>query len=94
MSGWLHFYQNSRLTAGFVVRNGMNMKERMTRIEAIAENEEKLISDTRSDLHGISPDMQSMERRIVDKMDKNQKQLVCLLFLVILVPIFTALITK
>ncbi|HCU1013635.1 TPA: hypothetical protein OUF78_000803 [Klebsiella pneumoniae] len=70
------------------------MKERMTRIEAIAENEEKLISDTRSDLHGISPDMQSMERRIVDKMDKNQKQLVCLLFLVILVPIFTALITK
>lgn len=72
----------------------MNMKERMTRIEAIAENEEKLISDTRSDLHGISPDMQSMERRIVDKMDKNQKQLVCLLFLVILVPIFTALITK
>lgn len=72
----------------------MNMKERMTRIEAIAENEEKLISDTRSDLHGISPDMQSMERRIVDKMDKNQKQLVCLLVLVILVPIFTALITK
>ncbi|EOT7463034.1 TPA: hypothetical protein ACJ2PZ_001782 [Klebsiella pneumoniae] len=70
------------------------MKERMTRIEAIAENEEKLISDTRSDLHGISPDMQSMERRIVDKMDKNQKQLVCLLVLVILVPIFTALITK
>lgn len=72
----------------------MNMKERMTRIETIAENEEKLISDTRSDLHGISPDMQSMERRIVDKMDKNQKQLVCLLVLLILVPIFTALITK
>ena len=72
----------------------MNMKERMTRIETIAENEEKLISDTRSDLHGISPDMQSMERRIVDKMDKNQKQLVCLLVLVIIVPIFTALITK
>ncbi len=72
----------------------MNMKERMTRIETIAENEEKLISDTRSDLHGTSPDMQSMERRIVDKMDKNQKQLVCLLVLVIIVPIFTALITK
>ncbi|MBD7736946.1 hypothetical protein [Klebsiella variicola] len=70
------------------------MKERMTRIETIAESEEKLISDTRSDLHGTSPDMQSMERRIVDKMDKNQKQLVCLLVLVIIVPIFTALITK
>ncbi len=72
----------------------MNMKERMTRIETIAENEEKLFSDTLSDLHGISPDMQSMERRIIDKMDKNQKQLVCLLVLLILVPIFTALITK
>ena len=72
----------------------MNMKERMTRIETIEENEEKLFSDTRSDLYGISPDMQSMERRIIDKMDKNQKQLVCLLVLVILVPIFTALITK
>ncbi|EOU9462326.1 hypothetical protein ACOJH6_002719 [Klebsiella pneumoniae] len=70
------------------------MKERMTRIETIAENEEKLISDTRNDLHGISPDMQFMERRIVERMDKNQKQLVCLLVLLILVPIFTALITK
>ncbi|EMX9242520.1 TPA: hypothetical protein MHW76_27115 [Klebsiella pneumoniae] len=70
------------------------MKERMTRIETIEENEEKLFSDTLSDLHGISHDMQSMERRIVDKMDKNQKQLVCLLVLLILVPIFTALITK
>ncbi|MEJ6294479.1 hypothetical protein PV087_09615 [Klebsiella pneumoniae] len=70
------------------------MKERMTRIETIEENEEKLFSDTLSDLHGTSPDMQSMERRIIDKMDKNQKQLVCLLVLLILVPIFTALITK
>lgn len=94
MSGWLHFYQNSRLTAGFVVRNGMNMKEIMTRIEMVAENQEKLIADTRSDLRGISSDMQSMERRIVDKMDKNQKQLVCLLVLVILMPIFIALVAK
>ncbi|GKJ67460.1 hypothetical protein NUBL9656_04570 [Klebsiella pneumoniae] len=72
----------------------MNMKEIMTRIEMVAENQEKLIADTRSDLRGISSDMQSMERRIVDKMDKNQKQLVCLLVLVILVPIFIALVTK
>lgn len=60
----------------------------------VAENQEKLIADTRSDLRGISSDMQSMERRIVDKMDKNQKQLVCLLVLVILMPIFIALVTK
>ncbi|CAH3838323.1 hypothetical protein AI3002V1_3715 [Klebsiella pneumoniae] len=72
----------------------MNMKEIMTRIEMVAENQEKLIADTRSDLRGISSDMQSMERRIVDKMDKNQKQLVCLLVLVILMPIFIALVTK
>ncbi|HCD2006710.1 TPA: hypothetical protein RRT20_005106 [Klebsiella pneumoniae] len=70
------------------------MKEIMTRIEMVAENQEKLIADTRSDLRGISSDMQSMERRIVDKMDKNQKQLVCLLVLVILTPIFIALVTK
>ncbi len=72
----------------------MNMKEIMTRIEMVAENQEKLIADTRSDLRGISSDMQSMERRIVDKMDKNQKQLVCLLVLVILMPIFIALVTQ
>ena len=60
----------------------------------VAENQEKLIADTRSDLRGISSDMQSMERRIVDKMDKNQKQLVCLLVLVILMPIFIALVAK
>ncbi len=72
----------------------MNMKEIMTRIEMVAENQEKLIADTRSDLRGISSDMQSMERRIVDKMDKNQKQLVCLLVLVILTPIFIALVAK
>ncbi|HCI8978286.1 hypothetical protein [Klebsiella pneumoniae] len=70
------------------------MKEIMTRIEMVAENQEKLIADTRSDLRGISSDMQSMERRIVDKMDKNQKQLVCLLVLVILMPIFIALVTQ
>ncbi|HGX9957499.1 TPA: hypothetical protein ACNTX9_001746 [Klebsiella pneumoniae] len=70
------------------------MKEIMTRIEMVAENQEKLIADTRSDLRGISSDMQSMERRIVDKMDKNQKQLVCLLVLVILTPIFIALVAK
>lgn len=72
----------------------MNMKERMTRIETIAENEEKLISDTRSDLRGIRSDMKSMENRIIDKMDENQKWLVGLLVSAILVPLFIALVTK
>ncbi len=71
---------STRLTAGFVVRNGMNMKEIMTRIEMVAENQEKLIADTRSDLRGISSDMQSMERRIVDKMDKTKNSWFACLF--------------
>ena len=52
------------------------MHDRLTRIETVAENREKLISDTRADLRGIQSDMKSMENRIVDKMDENQKWLV------------------
>ena len=55
------------------------MHDRLTRIETVAENQEKLISDTRADLRGIRSDMKSMENRIVDKMDENQKWLVGLL---------------
>jgi hypothetical protein len=46
------------------------MHDRITRIETVAENQEKLISDTRADLRGIRSDMKSMENRIVDKMDE------------------------
>ncbi len=72
----------------------MNMKEIMTRIDMVAENQEKLIADTRSDLRGIRSDMKSMENRIIDKMDENQKWLVGLLVSAILVPLFIALVTK
>lgn len=60
----------------------------------VAENQEKLIADTRSDLRGIRSDMKSMENRIIDKMDENQKWLVGLLVSAILVPLFIALVTK
>ncbi|HBR2823412.1 hemolysin XhlA family protein [Klebsiella pneumoniae] len=70
------------------------MKEIMTRIDMVAENQEKLIADTRSDLRGIRSDMKSMENRIIDKMDENQKWLVGLLVSAILVPLFIALVTK
>lgn len=73
---------------------GGDMHDRITRIEAVAENQEKLISDTRADLRGIRSDMKSMENRIVDKMDENQKWLVGLLVSAILVPLFIALVTK
>lgn len=73
---------------------GGDMHDRITRIETVAENQEKLISDTRADLRGIRSDMKSMENRIVDKMDENQKWLVGLLVSAILVPLFIALVTK
>ncbi|WP_228703371.1 hemolysin XhlA family protein [Klebsiella pneumoniae] len=73
---------------------GGDMHDRITRIETVAENQEKLISDTRADLRGIRYDMKSMENRIVDKMDENQKWLVGLLVSAILVPLFIALVTK
>ncbi|MFO5500471.1 hypothetical protein ACLBPD_27805, partial [Klebsiella pneumoniae] len=44
---------------------GGDMHDRLTRIETVAENQEKLISDTRADLRGIRSDMKSMENRIV-----------------------------
>ncbi|MGI4297793.1 hypothetical protein ACR2VS_03700 [Klebsiella pneumoniae] len=73
---------------------GGDMHDRLTRIETVAENQEKLISDTRADLRGIRSDMKSMENRIVDKMDENQKWLVGLLVSAIQVPLFIALVTK
>ena len=73
---------------------GGDMHDRLTRIETVAENQEKLISDTRADLRGIRSDMKSMENRIVDKMDENQKWLIGLLVSAILVPLFIALVTK
>ncbi|EOE6553476.1 hypothetical protein [Klebsiella pneumoniae] len=73
---------------------GGDMHDRLTRIETVAENQEKLISDTRADLRGIRSDMKSMENRIVDKMDENQKWLVGLMVSAILVPLFIALVTK
>ena len=73
---------------------GGDMHDRLTRIETVAENQEKLISDTRADLRGIRSDMKSMENRIVDKMDETQKWLVGLLVSAILVPLFIALVTK
>lgn len=78
----------------FKNRGGGDVNDRMTRIEAVAENQEKLISETRAELRGIRSDMKATENRIVDKMDENQKWLVGLLVSAILVPLFIALVTK
>lgn len=73
---------------------GSGMNERMTRIETIAENQEKLISETRNEMIGIRSDIHGLERRILDKMDENQKWLIALLISAILAPLFIALVTK
>ncbi|EEC7403945.1 TPA: hypothetical protein HL349_13685 [Escherichia coli] len=77
------------------------MNSRMTRIETIAENQSKLISDIRNEMIAIRGDMHGLERRIIDKMDENrdkasenQKWLIGLLISSILVPLFIALVTK
>ncbi|MFH2237318.1 hypothetical protein [Citrobacter freundii] len=73
---------------------GSDMNGRMTRIETIANNHEKLISDTRQEMIGIRGDMHGMERRLADKMDENQKWLIALMISAILAPLFIALVTK
>lgn len=73
---------------------GSDMNSRMTRIETIAANQEKLISETRQEMIGIRGDMHGMERRLADKMDENQKWLIALMISAILAPLFIALVTK
>lgn len=73
---------------------GEHMNNRITRIETIAENHEKLISETRQEMIGIRGDMHGMERRLSDKMDENQKWLIALMISAILAPLFIALVTK
>lgn len=73
---------------------GGNMNERLTRIETVAANQEKLIDDIRLDMRGIRDDIHGLERRIVDKMDENHKWVIGLIISSILVPLLIALVTK
>ncbi|HGO4163079.1 TPA: hypothetical protein ACK1B7_004416 [Serratia marcescens] len=70
------------------------MNERLTRIETVAANQEKLIDDIRLDMRGIRDDIRGLERRIVDKMDENHKWVIGLIISSILVPLLIALVTK
>lgn len=73
---------------------GTDVNSRITRIETVAANQEKLISETRQEMIGIRGDMHGMERRLADKMDENQKWLIALMISAILAPLFIALVTK
>ena len=66
------------------------MKGRTPHIEHQANH----FSDVRNELIGIRGDMHRMERRLADKMDENQKWIIVLLILSILIPLLIALVTK
>ncbi|EJS1738505.1 hypothetical protein ACP81E_20015 [Escherichia coli] len=66
------------------------MKGRTPHIEHQANH----FSDVRNEMIAIRSDMHGMERRLADKMDENQKLIIVLLILSILIPLLIALVTK
>ncbi|HGG2799404.1 TPA: hypothetical protein ACJFVU_002778 [Escherichia coli] len=66
------------------------MKGRTPHIEHQANH----FSDVRNEMIAIRSDMHGMERRLADKMDENQKWIIVLLILSILIPLLIALVTK
>ena len=76
--------------AGGDDRCGSGMKGRTPHIEHQANH----FSDVRNEMIAIRGDMHGMERRLADKMDENQKWIIVLLILSILIPLLIALVTK
>ncbi|EKN4724145.1 hypothetical protein GNO67_004261 [Yersinia enterocolitica] len=70
------------------------MRERVARLEAIDERNTQTFSEIKSELKSLNQNVGGIERRIIDKMDENQKWLVGLLVSSILVPLLIALVTK
>ena len=66
------------------------MKGRTPHIEHQANH----FSDVRNEMIAIRGDRHGMERRLADKMDENQKWIIVLLILSILIPLLIALVTK
>ncbi|MFP9529093.1 hypothetical protein [Pectobacterium brasiliense] len=73
---------------------GLDMNNRMSKIEAVTEIQGKIISETRNEMIGIRGDIHGLERRIIDKMDENHKWVISLIISSILVPLLIALVTK
>ncbi len=74
--------------------DGEKMNNKINGIVDVGEKQESPTPGEPAELGGIGGDIKSMENRIVDKMDENQKWLVGLLVSAILVPLFIALVTK
>ncbi|MGO3395591.1 MAG: hypothetical protein ACTINL_03735 [Serratia proteamaculans] len=73
---------------------GSNMNERVVRLEVIAENTSKVLSEIKSEIKENSRSINQLEKRTIDKIDENQKWLVALLVSSILMPLFIALVVK
>lgn len=74
--------------------DGEKMNNKINGIVDVGEKQEGPTPGEPAELGGIGGDIKSMENRIVDKMDENQKWLIGLLVSAILVPLFIALVTK
>ncbi|HDS5147852.1 TPA: hypothetical protein QHW14_005233 [Klebsiella pneumoniae subsp. pneumoniae] len=70
------------------------MNNKINGIVDVGEKQEGPTPGEPAELGGIGGDIKSMENRIVDKMDENQKWLIGLLVSAILVPLFIALVAK
>lgn len=74
--------------------DGEKMNNKINGVVDVGEKQESPTPGEPAELGGIGADIKSMENRIVDKMDENQKWLIGLLVSAILVPLFIALVTK
>lgn len=78
----------------FDVVEAAKIKGKIIKVEAKIEAHDKLMDDIRGELRSIRSDLQSAEKRIIDKLDENQKWLVSLIISSILIPLLIALASK
>lgn len=70
------------------------MNERIARLEAIEVTNSRLLSEIKQEISKNNASITNLERRVIDKVDENQKWLVALIISSILVPLLLALVTK
>lgn len=73
---------------------GGPMNERIARLEAIEVTNSRLLSEIKQEISKNNTAITNLERRVIDKVDENQKWLVALIISSILVPLLLALVTK
>lgn len=73
---------------------GGNMNERLARLEAIEAINSRLLAEIKQDISNTNNTIGLLERRVIDKVDDNQKWVIALIISSILVPILLALVAK